>query len=235
MAMAFIVAAAQSAWADDNQIAQHIVQKLKVEQQRGNLKGFHVDLRVDQGTVWFKGFVANAAQEQLILRTAQQAGFLGVVQIVDDIDVRTSNSMASATPPANALIPARESYGQQPALPVSYYQEEAPQVGVGPTAISQAPVAMGQQMGSPMPVAQVAMNGGTGITADHPHLPGYAWPAYAAAPNYAAVSYPRQYSASAWPYIGPFYPYPQVPVGWRNVTVEWDAGWWFREFNDHRR
>ncbi len=44
--------------------------------------------------------------------------------------------------------------------------------------------------------------------------PGYAWPTYAAHPNYAAVTYPRQYSPTAWPYIGPFYPYPQVPLGW---------------------
>ncbi len=234
MAMAIMVAAAQSVSADDNQIAQHIVQKLKIEQQRGNLKGFHVDLRVDQGTVWFKGYVANEAQEQLILRTAQQAGFLGVVQVVDDIDVRGTTAMAPVQSNSNTLIPARESYGRQPALPVSYNQDATPRP-VGPTAISQAPVAMAQQMGNPMPVAQVAYNGGVGVTADNPQLPGYAWPSYAAAPNYAAVTYPRQYSASAWPYIGPFYPYPQVPLGWRKVTLEWDDGWWFLDFNDRRR
>lgn len=65
---------------------------------------------------------------------------------------------------------------------------------------------------------------------DHPSLPGYAWPTYAAYPNYAAVTYPRQYSASAWPYIGPFYPYPQVPLGWRKVTLKWDDGWWNLDF-----
>jgi hypothetical protein len=65
---------------------------------------------------------------------------------------------------------------------------------------------------------------------DHPYLPGYAWPTYAAYPNYAAVTYPRQYSPSAWPYIGPFYPYPQVPLGWRKVTLKWDDGWWNLDF-----
>ena len=250
MAMAFMVAAVQSAWADDNQIAQFIVQKLKAEQQQGNLQGFHVDMRVDRGTVWFKGFVSNPQQELLILRTAQQAGMLGVVQIVDDIDVQAaapvmSQAAAMPSPPApqamaqehlemngpapmaNAmLIPARETYGQQAALPVGYMQD------VGPTAISQAPLAVGPQTGGPMPVAQMAMNGGMGLPADNPQLPGYAWPGYAAAPNYAAVTYPRQYSASAWPYIGPFYPYPQVPLGWRKVTLEWDDGWWYLDFND---
>ncbi len=65
---------------------------------------------------------------------------------------------------------------------------------------------------------------------DHPSLPGYAWPTYAAHPNYAAVTYPKQYSPSAWPYIGPFYPYPQVPLGWRKVTLKWDDGWWNLDF-----
>jgi len=65
---------------------------------------------------------------------------------------------------------------------------------------------------------------------DHANMPGYAWPSYAASPNYAALSYPQQYSAAAWPYIGPFYPYPQVPLGWRKVTLEWDDGWWFLDF-----
>ena len=69
---------------------------------------------------------------------------------------------------------------------------------------------------------------------DHPNMPGYAWPAYASHPNYAAVTYPKQYSPTAWPYIGPFYPYPQVPLGWRRVCLEWDDGWWFLDFNARR-
>jgi hypothetical protein len=85
----------------------------------------------------------------------------------------------------------------------------------------------------PMPYAGP---GGPGAPApyhyDSPSMPGYAWPSYAAYPNYAAVTYPQQYSPSAWPYIGPFYPYPQVPLGWRKVALEWDDGWWFLDFSD---
>lgn len=69
---------------------------------------------------------------------------------------------------------------------------------------------------------------------DQPYMPNYSWPSYAAYPNYAAVGYPKQYSPAAWPYIGPFYPYPQVPLGWRKVTLEWDDGWWFLDFSDRR-
>ncbi len=70
---------------------------------------------------------------------------------------------------------------------------------------------------------------------DHPQMPGYAWPSYAAHPNYAGVSYPKQYSPSAWPYIGPFHPYPQVPLGWRRVELKWKDGWWQLDFKDRYR
>ena len=87
------------------------------------------------------------------------------------------------------------------------------------------------------PVPMYMPGSGVGIAParyDHPYMPGYAWPSYAACPNYAAVTYPKQYSPTAWPYIGPFYPYPQVPLGWRKVTLEWDDGWWFLDFKDRR-
>ena len=90
-------------------------------------------------------------------------------------------------------------------------------------------------MGAPQPM--YLPGSGVGIAParyDHPCMPGYAWPSYAAYPNYAAVTYPKQYSPTAWPYIGPFYPYPQVPLGWRKVTMEWDDGWWFLDFKDRR-
>lgn len=64
----------------------------------------------------------------------------------------------------------------------------------------------------------------------NPNLPSHAWPAYAAYPNSAAITYPKQYSPSAWPYIGPFYPYPQVPLGWREVSLQWDDGHWQLDF-----
>jgi hypothetical protein len=87
--------------------------------------------------------------------------------------------------------------------------------------------------GAPMPM------GGTGVgmppipgRGDGPNMPNYAWPSYAASPNVAAVQYPTQYSPTAWPYIGPFYPYPQVPLGWRRVSLEWDDGWWWLDFDE---
>ena len=88
--------------------------------------------------------------------------------------------------------------------------------------------------GGPMPISGGGAVGMAAARYDHPNMPGYAWPAYASHPNYAAVTYPKQYSPTAWPYIGPFYPYPQVPLGWRRVCLEWDDGWWFLDFNARR-
>lgn len=97
---------------------------------------------------------------------------------------------------------------------------------------------MGTDMGYGGPMPSAAGAGRAGIMGrgryDQAALPGYAWPSYAAYPNYAALTYPKQYSPTAWPYIGPFYPYPQVPLGWRKVSLEWDDGWWFLDFNDHK-
>ena len=95
----------------------------------------------------------------------------------------------------------------------------------------------GGMVGGPAPASMggfAGAGGGAGGVAtasyDNAQMPGYAWPSYSAYPNYGAATYPQQYSAAAWPYIGPFYPYPQVPLGWRKVQLEWDDGWWFLDF-----
>jgi len=110
-----------------------------------------------------------------------------------------------------------------------------PPPGSAPGGMGQPPMgqpAMGP--GGPAPGHHYLPNAGGKPAAqyDHPQMPGYAWPTYASHPNYGAVTYPKQYSPTAWPYIGPFYPYPQVPLGWRKVTLEWDDGWWFLDFKN---
>lgn len=109
--------------------------------------------------------------------------------------------------------------------------EAAPMPPLGVAPVPGAPVA-----GGPLPAYVPGTAAGVAPAYyDQPHVPNYAWPSYAAHPNYAGLTYPRQYSPTAWPYIGPFYPYPQVPLGWRKVTLEWDDGWWFLDFDDTNR
>jgi hypothetical protein len=125
---------------------------------------------------------------------------------------------ATAAPQAVAIpMMGAPMYGQP--IPVAYIQGQ--------------PMPLGQPGAAPMP-QYVTPVGGTVAQARHdqPNVPNYAWPSYAAHPNYAGVTYPKQYSPTAWPYIGPFYPYPQVPLGWRKVTLEWHDGWWQLDFDD---
>ena len=248
--------------ADDTQIADFIQSRLQAEQQQGRLRGFNVDMQVEQGTVWFKGTVSNAQQEMLILKTAQKAGHLGVVQVVDDIEVSGSNikpvgyqapapqqptyqppapqqptyQMPSATQPAD-VGPASYAAPRQEIIMDSGYSSEPLPFASCSSCNAGAPL-LGTPIGAPIGgggVPLAASSAGVGVPSGSPNLPGYAWPATAAHPNFGAVSYPKQYSASAWPYIGPFYPYPQVPLGWRKVTLEWDDGFWQLDFSDKSR
>ena len=60
-----------------------------------------------------------------------------------------------------------------------------------------------------------------------PRMPPYAWPTYAPYNNYSRVAYPEAYPYNAWPFIGPVYPFPKVPLGWRSIKLEWDDGYWW--------
>jgi hypothetical protein len=121
-------------------------------------------------------------------------------------------------------------------IPVAYLQAQAAGQAAGGGAAGQPAPPQPIPAGAPQPIPQYAAPVATGAMPagryDQPYLPNYAWPGYAAYPNYAGVTYPRQYSPMAWPYIGPFYPYPQAPLGWRKVTLQWHDGWWFLDFDD---
>jgi hypothetical protein len=168
-------------------------------------------------------------------------------------------TVTSAVRQASAEVPADQSHGQQafhydapPQMPATMNQNRASAKGA-PRPIQRVGAAQYQQMArasyppemippgaadamqmqGPMPAYTGAMPAGVAPARfDQPHMPAYAWPSYAAYPNYAALTYPKQYSPTAWPFIGPFYPYPQVPLGWRKVSLEWDNGWWMLDFKD---
>ncbi|MCR5165248.1 MAG: BON domain-containing protein [Thermoguttaceae bacterium] len=110
-------------------------------------------------------------------------------------------------------------------------------VAYGTTSVVQpTPAPVGAQTAAPAPMNPQAYampsNGGACMRYDEPYMPQKAWPSYASYPNTAAVQYPKRHCASCWPYIGPYYPYPQVPDGWRKVTLEWSDGYWQLDFND---
>lgn len=233
--------------AEDQRIADHINQRLVAEKDRGALSDFELELYVENGQVWFKGVVASEEQEKLVFETAQSARHLGVSKVYDMIDIRSSRPAAdSSVQRASTVEDGVLSSSRRAAAPAPVGSGFAPQ-GIPAGPVPMARPAMGvPRPGMPLAAAPAGFGGqdagvqympasspaAIGARHDQPQMPNYAWPGYAAHPNYGAVSYPQQYSPTAWPYIGPFYPYPQVPLGWRKVTMEWKDGWWFLDFQD---
>src|SRR5206468_8494332 len=98
--------------ADDQQIAQQIIEKLQAEKKAGALKGFSIDLQVDEGTVWLSGRVANEQQQSRALDLARRVG--GVKQVVNDLTISeppSRTALASQPVPAPAAISA---FAQEP-------------------------------------------------------------------------------------------------------------------------
>jgi len=144
---------------------------------------------------------------------------------------------APPAPPAGAVMAPYPQQQYTAAYGLNPGQQPAVSGYFAPNSYN-TPMPMGQQ-GQPAPQYaqqhQPAYHGSPGPLPgryNQPNLPNHAWPAYANYPNYAQVSYPRMYSPKAWPYIGPYYPYPQVPLGWRKVTLEHHNGGWWLDFDD---
>lgn len=182
------------------------------------LVGYDIEIRYNAGVATLSGDVATPQQRQAAGSSVSQVA--GVKSVNNQLRVAGPVTQTAFNP---GMAPGPN--GQQ--FPPQYapqQQQYAPQMM--PAGYSQ-PGMMGPSMPpSPSGYAPTSFN--------NPHLPGHAWPAYAQYPNSAAVSYPTQYSASAFPYIGPFYPYPQVPLGWREVSLEWDDGYWQLNFNKEK-
>ncbi len=145
--------------------------------------------------------------------------------------LRPQEAPAQAQPMAAQPVQAQPAAAQPMQAQPRVAQRPVPVAHMQPHAGAMAPAGMAPS--GPRPMYTAAAGGGVAPARyDMPRMPNYAWPSYAPYPNYAAVTYPKQYSPTAWPYIGPFYPYPQVPLGWRKVTLEWDNGWWMLDFKD---
>jgi hypothetical protein len=242
--------------AGDRAIAQQIAQNMK---ESGHLKDYRVGVKYQNGVAWLMGSVTSAEQKDIAEQIARESE--GVERVICKLDVKggvpddsvqpaggppsgrnfqtASNSVpqmqrvAQGAPRGNAGAPLPYARTMGPNVQPAGYCPPGGQPGMemgmgGPGGMG--PGGMG--MGGPMGAGPVPAAAGQAVNYENPQMPGYAWPSYAAYPNYAALTYPKQYSAAAWPYIGPFYPYPQVPLGWRKVTLEWDDGWWMLDFKD---
>jgi len=179
----------------------------------GQLRRYSIDIRFQNGVAILIGRVANDAQRQTAISLA------GTVPGVETVREQLLVENRTALMPAQALDPFQLPE-QAPAprpipvpmCPPSYGQ--APQAGMGAGPAHQ----------EPEPIFKA---GQPDMMMQPPLLPPYAWPTYAPFNNYSRVAYPTQYPYEAFPFIGPFYPFPKVPLGWRSVSLTWEDGYWW--------
>ena len=229
--------------ASDATIVSDVISVLTAAKEAGQLRGFGVDVKSQKGVVHLIGRASSEAQRNTIIALAE--GVEGVEGVRQTISIPAA-APAIQEPVFAGMEVATTSLAPVAVDPVARPARENAAPGIADAAMP-VPFGMGQEAsmtrtvanfapiptpiaGQPVPMAPQSPPGAPRY--DTPNLPNYAWPGYAAHPNYAQVTYPTQYSPSAWPFIGPFYPYPQVPLGWRRVSLEWDDGWWFLDFSD---
>ena len=200
LAVAQQPASAPATAANPNQkLADAVATKL-----RGiDLAGANVDIKAQEGTVLLTGTVRTAAQKDKIVATAKSVSGVSGVK-------------ASLTVGAPGVVQAQ---AQEP-MPVPV----GPTL-LGPTAPVQGPTAPVQ--GPIVEPGAVGLPGQISPDMQAPPLPPYAWPTYAPYNNASRIAYPSAYPYNAFPFIGPYYPFPKVPLGWRKVTLEWEDGHWY--------
>ena len=190
---------------------QEMAERIAAALGKAGMSGFDLEVRFEDGNASIGGAVANPAQRARITQVVSNLNGIETVDNKVTVSPHAARHAAGPAPYAN-----QAAYGpgpmRAPIHPAAFQQEGGPMGG-----------------GMPMPPIPMARSN-AGQVYDSPNLPNHAWPTYAQYPNSAAVSYPKEYSASAWPYIGPFYPYPQVPLGWRSAQLDWDDGHWNLNF-----
>ena len=162
-------------------------------------QGADVSIVTDNGVVTVTGPCGSAAQKKAIVDEVRVVA--GVKMVRDGMSVGSGVQQAQAVGPL----------AQQPQFATP--PGGAPMMANGGPLVEPAPVGMpGAGMGD----------------GSAPPLPNYAWPTYAPHNNVSRVGYPTAYPYNAFPFIGPFYPFPKVPLGWRSVTMTWEDGhWWY--------
>lgn len=192
---------AQSARPSNQQLARTVAAQL----QKIGLRGYTIDITVNDGVVELSGRVADKVQHDEAIRTVLSVP--GVKSVVDGL-------MAANFAPIHPV----QSVSPSPVV-IENDQPPVADPGVLPPPMTSAPIV------DPIPITQPF--GAAPYDLNPPKLPPYSWPTYAPYNNYSRVAYPTQYPYNAWPFIGPFYPFPKVPLGWRSVTLEWQDGHWF--------
>jgi hypothetical protein len=179
--------------------------------QSAILRHYTVDVRVQGSDVELLGSVADQSQREEALRLVQ--GVPGVVRVVDHLSLASEGKTLVRVqgPELPPKLPDPIPGGSEKKDPTS----AAPPAKANGGVMLPDPVPMASGPAAPM------------SDLNPPRMPPYAWPTYAPYNNYSRVANPKAYPWQSWPFIGPAYPFPKVPLGWRSVKLVWDDGYWW--------
>jgi hypothetical protein len=184
----------------NQQLADAVAEAVR---RSGRMGQYRIDIAVQDGVAELKGAVADEPQRAEVLKVVRAVP--GVVSVVDRLTLQAPITQVQGVAPPPPL----------PEVPVA--QPRAPEAAAAPP---NGPIP------EPLPVWRPPMPSPYDL--NPPPMPPYSWPTYAPYNNYSRVAYPLAYPYQSWPFIGPCYPFPKVPLGWRSVKLEFQDGhWWF--------
>ena len=200
----------------NQKLADAIADKLR---SAGVAKGAKVDINAQGGLVKLSGTVASEQQHDEILETMKKVPGIRRIE---------SNLQAAGAPVQRTGGQFEGGVGAIPGPGSPYSVVAGPQGGPGGPPPGFGPGGPPPGFGpGPDPLPMNGMPAMGPVDPAGPRLPPYAWPTYAPYNNYSRVAYPQSYPYNAFPYIGPYYPFPKVPLGWRKVVLEWEDGHWY--------
>lgn len=196
---------ADSVPANNQTVARAIAARLR---QSSSLKNYKIDITFQDGRLELTGQVSDRAQSVEAERLAHTVP--GVQSVVNHLQVASASRadllQAQILQPPPIEGPSVK-FGGKPG------EEKLPPTTPPPP--------------EPTPVYQGHPPGAAPNAHYPPRMPPYAWPTYAPYNNYSRVAYPTLYPYKSWPFIGPMYPFPKVPLGWRSVSLTWQDGFWW--------
>lgn len=201
---------------------QELADKIAKALRKSKLDGYDINIDVRDGVVILDGFVTRAEQRSAAAKAARAVP--GVTTInnrlrIGDPASRPRADQSSAQPSRSTAMPVlvRTANYQSANDRASAIEQAAYESGPNGTTAQSAYPARGM-------TAYCPQSADAGYAVNQPYLPANAYPVYAQ----------NQSSAGAWPYLGPFQPYPQCPLGWRKVSMYWDEGLWKLDFGSRK-
>jgi hypothetical protein len=205
----------------NQQMANTIAGELR---QSGQLHRYSIDISFHEGLAELTGSINDQFQREEVLRIVQ--GVPGVGRVRDRLVLA---GLAGTVTQTQALAPPGPELSPPPKKEVNIPDGNNERPGDNNNNNSSTNDNNGTRdrgtIPEPKPIYQAPP-----MAADlsPPKIPPHAWPTYAPYNNYSRVAYPTLYPYNAWPFIGPCYPFPKVPLGWRAVKLQWQDGhWWY--------